>query len=271
MRQERIIENKIKVDIKEIISYHELMFFFAWKDIKVRYKRTFLGAIWAIAQPFITMVVFTIFFGKVAKVPSYDLPYPLFYYSALLPWNYFASSFQSASQSVSRYSAIVSKVYLPRIILPISSVIPPLVDFSMAFLMLGLLMLIYGVPPRPTIVLFPLFIFVLLLVAVTLGIWLSTIASMYQDINYVMPFFVSLLLFSSPVIYPAGMVPEEWRTIYQLNPISIAIEGFRWCIFGVGIPPEPKNLIISLAMVSVALFGGIIFFFRMEKKFLDMI
>lgn len=256
--------------VLETFRYWELLYFFIWKNIKVRYKRTVIGAGWAIIQPFMTMVVFTIFFGKLAKLPSYDLPYPVFYYSGLLCWSFFASSVQNAAGSIIGHRSIITKVYFPRIILPLSAVLSGLVDFFIALSILIPIMLYYNVFPGFEILFLPLFIFLIIFTALSFGIWLASLSSIYRDIQYAIPFLIQILLFASPVVYPASLVPEKLKAIYGLNPMAGIVEGFRWSLTGAGNPP---GLLFGVSLVAVfALFiTGLMYFKKVEGRIIDVI
>ena len=218
--------------LSDIWVYRELLYFFIWRDIKVRYKQTLLGAGWAIIQPLMTMVVFTIFFGHLAKVPSDGLPYPVFSLMALVPWTYFASALAGCSTSLSGYQHIISKVYFPRLIIPIGAVVAPLVDFAIGFAILIGFMTWYRIVPGPSIVWLPALMLLALATAAGVGVWLAALNVRYRDVRYVVPFVVQLWMFATPVAYPASLVPARWRAVYGLNPMAGVIEGFRWALAG---------------------------------------
>lgn len=253
----------------DIWSYRELLYFFIWRDIKVRYKQTLLGAGWAIIQPLMTMVVFTIFFGHLAKVPSDGLPYPAFSLMALVPWTYFASALAGCSTSLSGYQHIISKVYFPRLIIPIGAVVAPLVDFAIGFTILIGFMAWYHIVPGPSIVWLPALMLLALATAAGVGVWLAALNVRYRDVRYVVPFVVQLWMFATPVAYPASLVPARWRAVYGLNPMAGVIEGFRWSLAG---GPAPGVLtLVSAAVVVVLIAGGAIYFRRLEGTFADVI
>jgi lipopolysaccharide transport system permease protein len=247
-----------------------LLYFFIWRDVKVRYKQTLIGAAWAIIQPFMTMVVFSLFFGKLAKIPSNGLPYPIFYYSALLPWTYFANSIQNATNTIVAHQNMIKKVYFPRLILPLSAVLSGLVDFAIAFSVLLGMMLFYGIMPTWKLLLLPVLLFLATLTAFGVGLWLSALNALYRDVRYATPFLIQLWLFASPVAYPASMVPERWQWIYWLNPMTGVIEGFRWALTGQG---QPLNnlFFVSLCIVGLMLVLGLMFFHRMEGTIADVV
>jgi lipopolysaccharide transport system permease protein len=257
------------VPLRELWNYRELLYFFVWRDIKVRYKQTAVGAAWAVLQPLLTMLVFSLFFGKLAHIPSEGLPYPIFYYSALLPWMYFAASLQNATNTIVENQRIITKVYFPRLVLPLSAILSGLVDFSVSFLMFLAMTIFYGIRPTLAILYFPLYLLLALLTALGAGLWLSALNAIYRDVRYVLPFLVQFWMFASPVAYPSSLVPPRWRWVYGLNPMAGVIEGFRWALTGHGAPPSPL-LFASCAVVLVSLISGLAFFQRMETTIADV-
>jgi lipopolysaccharide transport system permease protein len=255
--------------LSDLWAYRELLYFFIWRDVKVRYKQTLLGAGWAIIQPLMTMVVFTIFFGHLAKVPSDGLPYPVFSLMALVPWTYFASALAGCSTSLSGYQHIISKVYFPRLIIPIAAVVAPLVDFAIGFVILVGFMAWYRIVPGPSIVWLPALMLLALATAAGVGVWLAALNVRYRDVRYVVPFVVQLWMFATPVAYPASLVPARWRAVYGLNPMAGVIEGFRWALAG-GPPPGVITL-VSAAVVIVLIAGGAVYFRKLEGTFADVI
>ncbi len=258
------------IDWRSLWEYRELLYFFVWRDVKVRYKQTAIGAAWAIIQPFMTMVVFSLFFGKLAKIPSNGLPYPIFYYSALLPWTYFANALQNATNTVVAHQNMVKKVYFPRLLLPLSAVISGLVDFGFAFLVLLGMMLYYGFLPTWKMLLLPAFLLLATLTALGMGLWLSAFNALYRDVRYATPFLIQLWLFASPVAYPASLVPERWQWLYWLNPMTGVIEGFRWSLTGQGQPPHAL-FALSIAIVILILLLGLAYFHKMEGTIADVV
>ncbi len=254
----------------ELWQYRELLYFFVWRDVKIRYKQTAIGAAWAVLQPLLTMLVFTLFFGKLAHIPSEGLPYPIFYYSALLPWMYFATSLQNVTSTIVDNQRLITKVYFPRLALPLSSVFSGLVDFAVSFLMFAAMMIYYGTRPTAAILWFPAFLFLALLTALGVGLWLSALNAIYRDVRYVVPFLVQFWLFASPVAYPSSLVPEKWRWLYGLNPMAGVIEGFRWSLAGHGDPPG-RMLFVSVGVVLIVLAGGVSFFQKMETTVADVV
>jgi lipopolysaccharide transport system permease protein len=255
--------------LSDIWAYRELLYFFIWRDIKVRYKQTLLGAGWAIIQPLMTMVVFTIFFGRLAKVPSDGLPYPVFSLLALVPWTYFASALAGCSTSLSGYQHIISKVYFPRLIIPIAAVVAPLVDFAIGFVILVGFMAWYRIAPGASIVWLPALMLLALATAASVGVWLAALNVRYRDVRYVVPFIVQLWMFATPVAYPASLVPDRWRAVYGLNPMAGVIEGFRWALAG---GPAPGVItLVSAAVVVILAAGGAVYFRKLEGTFADVI
>jgi len=258
------------LNLRDLWLYRELIFFMTWRDLKVRYKQTLLGAGWAILQPFLTMVVFSIFFGSLANVPSDGVPYPIFSYTALIPWTLFSKALQDASRSLVQSSHMITKVYFPRMILPLSSVLAGVVDFLIAFLVLIGMMVFYGIFPTSNIWLLPLFVLLALVTAIGVGLWLSALNVLYRDINYVLPFLTQLWMFLTPIAYPSSIVPRQFQTLYALNPMAGVVEGFRWVLLGSGQPPGVMTLVSGLAAI-VLLISGMFYFRRMERLFADMV
>jgi lipopolysaccharide transport system permease protein len=260
----------LRLDLRELWEYRELLYFFVWRDVKVRYKQTAIGATWAILQPFMTMVVFTLFFGKLAHIPSNGLPYPIFYYTALLPWAYFSTALQGATNTVVDHQNVITKVYFPRLILPCSAVVAGLVDFAVSFVVLLGMLLYYRIHPTWTVLLIPILLLLAVFTALGVGLWLSALNAMYRDVRYVMPFLIQFWLFASPVAYPSSMVPQRWRLLYGLNPMAGVIEGFRWAIAGHGQAPG-LMFAVSGAVILVVLVGGLAFFQRMQSTIADYV
>ncbi|MFA0749843.1 MAG: hypothetical protein SLRJCFUN_000246 [Candidatus Fervidibacter sp.] len=258
------------IDLREIWAYRELLYFFVWRDIKVRYKQTVIGAAWAILQPFMTMVVFSLFFGKLAKIPSHGLPYPVFYYSALLPWMYFAGALQNATNTIVEHQRVITKVYFPRIILPLAAVLSGLVDFGIAFIILIGMMLFYGIMPTLAVLWLPFLMLLAVATAFGVGLWLSALNAIYRDVRYAVPFLIQFWMFASPVAYPSSLVPERWQWLYGLNPMAGVIEGFRWALTGQGQPPQ-SLFAVSVLAVFLVLLGGLIYFRRMEGTIADLV
>jgi len=259
-----------EIPFGEVWEYRELLYFFVWRDIKIRYKQTAIGAAWAVLQPLLTMIVFTLFFGKLAHIPSDGLPYPIFYYSALLPWIYFAASLQNTTNTIVENQRVVTKVYFPRLILPLSSVCSGLVDFGVSFVMFVVMMIYFGMRPSAAVLWLPAFLLLALLTALGVGLWLSALNAIYRDVRYVVPFLVQFWMFASPVAYPSSLVPEKWRWVFGLNPMTGVIEGFRWSLSGHGEAPG-RSLFVSMGVVILVLFTGVSYFHRMETTIADVV
>lgn len=260
----------VSLKLSELWQFRELLYFLTWRDIKVRYKQTLLGAAWAIIQPFLTMVVFSLFFGKLAKIPSDNLPYPIFSFAALVPWTFFATGLTQSSNSLVGSSNLIKKVYFPRLAIPISTVFSGVVDFALAFLVLLGMMVFYGIMPTAAVVYLPLFLLLALVSALGVGLWLTAMNVQFRDIRYVVPFLVQIWMFATPIAYPSSLLPQPWRTFYGLNPMTGVVEGFRWALLGTDTAPGP--IIFVSALVSVALLiSGAFYFKRMEKTFADVV
>jgi lipopolysaccharide transport system permease protein len=260
----------LELRLREVWDYRELLYFFVWRDVKIRYKQTVIGIVWVILQPLLTMGVFTVFFGRLAKLPSQGLPYPVFYFAALVPWMYFSYALQSATNVVVENQRVITKVYFPRLVLPFSAVLSGLVDFAIGFVVLVILTLAYGIRPTIAALWLPLLVLVAILTALGVGLWMSALNALYRDVRYVMPFVVQFWMFASPVAYPSALVPARWRWLYGLNPMAGVIDGFRWALTGHGQPPG-LVMLASAAMVAVVLVGGLFFFQRMEGTVADRV
>jgi lipopolysaccharide transport system permease protein len=258
------------IPFRELWDFRELVYFFVWRDIKIRYKQTAIGAAWAVLQPLLTMLIFSLFFGKLAHIPSEGLPYPIFYYSALLPWMYFTAALQNTTNTIVDNQRLITKVYFPRLVLPLSSVFSGLVDFGVSFLMFIVIMIYYGIHPGASILWLPMFLLLAVLTALGVGLWLSALNAIYRDVRYVLPFLVQFWMFASPVAYPASLVPQKWRWLYGLNPLAGVIEGFRWSLTGRGNPPG-RLMTISCAVVVAILVGGLGYFQKMETTVADLV
>jgi len=258
------------LNLGELWRYRELVYFFIWRDIKVRYKQTLLGAAWAIIQPFFVMVIFNIFFGKLAKIPSDGIPYPIFSYVALLPWQLFENGVRKAGNSLVSGRNLLTKVYFPRLAIPIATVIAGLVDFALALTILLRMMWFYDYSPTKWILFTPLLLILALVTALGTGLWLSALNVTYRDIGYIIPFILRVWFFLTPITYSASIVPEEYQTIYALNPMTGVIQGFRWAVLGVGEPPSVLILASTVAAVSIMI-SGLFYFRRMERTFADVV
>lgn len=256
---------------KDLWRYHELFYFLAWRDILVRYKQTVIGIAWALIRPLLTMIVFTIIFGKIAKLPSGNVPYPILVFTALLPWQFFANAFTEASNSLIGHAGMISKVYFPRLVIPTSAVIVSFVDFLISGLILAALMLWYGFAPSVRIFTLPLFILMAFGAAMGAGLWIAALNVEYRDFRYVVPFIVQFGLYISPVGFSSGIVPEQWRLIYSLNPLVGVIDGFRWAILSDSPRFYWQGFLLSVALVALLLLTGIAYFRKTEKTFADVI
>ncbi len=262
--------------LADLWEYRELLYFLVWRDVKVRYKQTALGAAWAVLQPLLAMLVFTIFFGNLAGIGSEGLPYPIFSYAALLPWTFFAQGLSQSSDSLVTQANLVRKVYFPRLVIPTASVLAGVVDFAIAFVVLIVMMVFYGIRPSAAVVFLPLLLLLAFATALGVGMWLSALNVQYRDVRYVVPFFVQLWLFVTPVIYPASRVTARLEKlgipawVYGLNPMAGVVEGFRWSILGVGSRPGPV-IAAGCAVTLALLVSGAFYFRRVERTFADVV
>ncbi len=256
------------VNLGEIWSYRELLYFLTWRDVKVRYKQTAIGAGWAVLQPFLTMVVFSIIFGRLVGVPSEGVPYPVFAYAALLPWTFFATAVNRSGTSLVNDANLISKVYFPRLVVPIAAVLAQMVDFLVAFTILVGMMLFYGIVPGAALLTLPFFVVLAFMTALGVGLWLSTLNVRYRDVAHVVPFLTQFWLFLTPVAYPSSIIPERWRLLYGLNPMAGVVEGFRWALLGQETAPGGV-IVASTAVVLTILIGGLLYFRRAEDRFAD--
>ncbi len=256
--------------LKELWEYRELLYFLVWRDVKVRYKQAALGAAWAILQPLLTMLIFSVIFGRFAKVPSDGTPYPLFAFVALVPWTFFATSMTQSSNSVVGSANLVTKVYFPRLAIPLASVLAGLVDFALAFVVLLGMMVYYRHAPTEHVLWLPAFVLLELCVAVGVGFWLSAMNVKYRDVRYVVPFLTQFWMYASPIIYSSSIIPARYRTLYALNPIVGVVDGFRWALLGTKTPPGPM-VAVSAAATLLFLVGGALYFRHMETEFADIV
>ena len=260
----------ISLNLRDLWEYRELLYFLTWRDVKVRYKQTVLGAAWAIIQPFFTMVVFSLFFGKLAKVPSDNIPYPIFSYAALVPWTFFANGLSQSSSSLVASANLIKKVYFPRLVVPISAVISGGVDFVLAFAVLLGMMLFYGTIPTAAVVWLPLLLLLALATSLGVGLWLTAMNVQFRDVRYAVPFLVQAWMFATPIAYPSSLLNEPWRTLYGINPMAGVVEGFRWALLGTETAPGPIVIVSALVAVGL-LISGAFYFRRMEKTFADVV
>ncbi|MEZ4726550.1 MAG: ABC transporter permease [Caldilineaceae bacterium] len=260
----------VSLKLEELWDYRELLYFLTWRDMKVRYKQTVLGAAWAIIQPFFTMVVFSLFFGRLAGIPSDGIPYPIFAYAALVPWSFFASGLNNSANSLVGSANLLKKVYFPRLAIPISTVLAGVIDFVLAFVVLLGMMLFYGMVPTVNIVWLPLLLLLALATALGVGLWLSALNVQFRDVRYTIPFLTQFWMFATPIAYPSSLLPEPWRTLYGINPMVGVVEGFRWALLGTETAPGPMIIVSALAAVGL-LVSGAYYFRRMEKSFADVV
>jgi len=258
------------LNLRDLWIYRELVYFMIWRDIKVRYKQTILGAAWAIIQPVLTMLVFNFIFGSVAKVPTDGIPYPIFSYTALLPWGLFSAALNNASRSLTTNTNMVTKIYFPRLVLPLASVLGGLVDFAIAFLILIVMMIYYKVTPTAAIWTLPLFILLSIISALGVALWLAAINVQYRDVNYVLPFLTQFWLFLTPVAYSAKVISAKWQVVYSLNPMAGVVNGFRWALLGTNTGPG-LYMAVSVVISLVFLVSGLFYFRSMERTFADTI
>src|SRR5271157_1841439 len=256
----------VSLNLKDLWRYRELVFFLTWRDISVRYKQTVLGAAWAILQPFFTMVVFSVFFGLLAKVPSDGLPYPVWNFCALVPWQLFAYSLAESGNSLVANQNLITKVYFPRVVIPIAATLGGLVDFAIAFVFLIGMMLFYHITPTSAIWTLPLFVLLAILTALGAGLWLSALNVEYRDVRYMITFLIQFWMFLTPIAYPSSIVPARFRVLYGLNPMAGVVEGFRWALLGNGQAPGLMTA-VSVAIAIVLFFSGLAYFRRMERSF----
>jgi len=260
----------VRLNLRDVWAYRELLFFLIWRDVKVRYKQTALGAAWAILQPVMTMVVFSVFFGRLAKMPSDGIPYPVFAFAALLPWQLFAFALSESANSLVGSQNLITKVYFPRLIVPLAAVLAGLVDFAIAFIVLLVLMAYYHIVPTAAVVFLPLFIVLAVATSLAVGLWLSALNVKFRDVRYTIPFLTQFWLFATPVAYPSSLVPEKWRALLGLNPMAGVVEGFRWALLGKSQPPGPL-LAVSVVAVALLLVGGLVYFRKTETTFADLV
>jgi lipopolysaccharide transport system permease protein len=256
--------------LSELWAYKELLYFLVWRDIKVRYKQTVLGAAWAIIQPFFTMVVFSLFFGKLAKIPSDGVPYPIFSFAALVPWTFFSNGLSKASNSLVSSSNLIKKVYFPRMAIPIANVLSGIVDFVIAFVTLLAMMLYFDITPTTNVLWLPLLLLLAAMAALGVSLWLSAMNVQFRDVQYIIPFIVQAWLYATPIAYPSSLLSEPWKTLYAMNPMVGVVEGFRWALLGTDTAPGMMVLVSSLVTLII-LASGLYYFRRLEKTFADVV
>lgn len=260
----------VSLKLRELWEYRELLFFLTWRDIQVRYKQTALGAVWAVIQPFMTMVVFSLFFGRLGQIPSDGVPYPIFSFAALVPWTLFAFALGQASNSLVGNANLIKKVYFPRLIIPVASTLAGVLDFVIAFMVLLGMMLYFGILPTANVIWVPLLVLLALVTALGVGLWLSALNVQFRDVRYTVPFLTQLWMFATPIAYPSSLLPEQWRTLYALNPMVGVIEGFRWALLGTDTAPGAMVLVSAIAALAIFV-GGMFYFRRMERTFADTV
>lgn len=260
-----------ELNLRELWEYRELAFFFVWQHIKVRYKQTIIGIAWAVLQPFLTMVVFTLFFGRLANLPSDGLPYPVFYFSGLVLWTYFSTALGTATNIMVEQQRVITRVYFPRLILPVAAVLSGLPDLAIATAVLVAITLLYGIVPAASAPLMVVFALWVMVTAIGAGLWLAALNALYRDVRYAVPLLVQLWLFASPIAYASSLVPDGWRIVYALNPLVPAIEGFRWALTGAGEAPSTPSLAVAGGIVALMLIGGLVFFNHKEATLVDVV
>lgn len=259
--------------LRAVWEYRELLFFLVWRDVKVRYKQTALGVLWVILQPLVSMAIFTVLFGVLLKVPSGDAPYPVFAFAGLLPWNYFSQSLSRASTSLVNSSHLITKIYFPRLVIPLSGVFSSLVDFAISFVVLLILMLLYGVTPTARMLLLPALLLLALVTALGFGLWLSALNVKYRDVGYLLPFLIQIWMYLTPVVYGSSLIPERYRFLLSLNPMTGVVEGFRWALLGGELESylSAPLLALSVGIALAVLVSGAVFFRTTERSFADVV
>jgi lipopolysaccharide transport system permease protein len=256
--------------LADVWEYRELLYFFVWRDIKIRYKQTVIGVLWVVLQPLLTMGVFTLFFGRLAKLPSEGLPYPVFYFAALVPWAYFSTSLSTCTSVLVANQHVITKVYFPRLVLPFAAVCTALLDLAIGFVVMMIFTLAYGFRPGPAILLIPLFVLLAQMTALAVGLWTCALNALYRDMAAIVPFVIQFLMLASPVAYSSTLVPPRWRALYHLNPMADVIDGFRWSVTGRGHAPGAM-VFVAAGVVAVVLVGGLMFFQRVEGTVVDRV
>jgi len=260
----------VSLNLGDLWQYRELVYFLTWRDVKVRYKQTLLGAAWAVLQPLLTMLVFSLFFGRLAHMPSEGVPYPVFTLAALVPWTFFSNGLTQSSNSLVGSANLITKVYFPRLIVPVATVLSGVIDLVLAFLCLVVMLAFYQMAPASTVVWLPLFLLLAVIAALGTGLWLSAMNVQFRDVRYTVPFLTQFWLFATPIAYPSSLLHEPWRTIFAVNPMVGAVEGFRWALFGHS-PPPVTVVAVSFVSATLVLLGGALYFRRMERTFADIV
>ena len=260
----------VSLKLGELWEYRELLYFLMWRDIKVRYKQTVLGVAWAVMQPFFTMIVFSLFFGRLAKIPSDGTPYPIFSFAGLVPWTFFVNGLNQATNSLVGGSNLVKKIYFPRLALPLAATLAGVVDFFLAFLMLIGMMFFYGITPTVNMIWLPFLLLLALVTSLGVSFWLSAMNVQFRDVRHTIPFLTQFWLFLTPIAYPSSLLSEPWRTVYGINPMAGVVEGFRWALLGTNTAPGPIILVSALVACSLMI-SGALYFRRMERTFADVV
>jgi lipopolysaccharide transport system permease protein len=260
----------LRLDLRPVWEYRELLYFLVWRDIKVRYKQTAIGAAWAVCQPLLTMMIFAVIFGRFAKIPSDNVPYPIFAFAGLLPWTYFSQSISRSGASLVTDANLIRKIYFPRLVIPAAAVVAPLVDFVLSFLILLVMMAWYRVTPNWVVATLPLFVSLAVFAALGVSLWLSALNVKYRDVGHAIPFLVQFWMYASPIVYPLSLIPKRWHVVYSLNPMVGVVEGFRWGLLGKS-RLEFDAILIGTAVTLVLLLSGLVFFKRMERSFADIV
>jgi lipopolysaccharide transport system permease protein len=260
----------VSLKLRELWAYRELIYFLVWRDIKVRYKQTVLGAAWAVIQPFFTMVVFSVFFGRLAKIPSDGIPYPIFSFAALVPWTFFANGMSKASNSLVISSNLIKKVYFPRLSIPLAAVLSGVIDFLLSFFVLVAMMKYYNFTPTWNVIWLPFLLALSFVIALGVALWLSAMNVQFRDVQYIIPFLTQFWMFATPIAYPSSLLSEPWRTLYGINPMVGVVEGFRWALLGTNTAPGPI-IFVSVLVTALLVVGGAFYFRRMEKTFADVV
>lgn len=256
--------------LRELWDYRELLYFLVWRDLAIRYKQTIVGSLWAIVTPFTSMIIFSLFFGLLVKVPSDGIPYPIFSYAALVPWTLFADALARTSSSMVGNSNLITKAYFPRLIVPMAGTVSGVFDFLIAFVVLLVMMLLYGYLPTINILLLPFFLLLALLTTLGVGLWFAALNVRFRDIYFILPYITQAWLFATPVTYSSSLLQEPWRTLYGINPMASVIDGFRWALLGIN-PPPPAMIAVSTVVAVVAFISGLLYFKRVERIFADLV
>ena len=260
----------VKLNLRDLWEYRDLAYFLTWRTVKVRYKQTVLGAAWAIIQPFFTMIVFSLFFGRLAGIPSDGVPYPVFSYAALVPWTFFANGLTNSSNSLVGSANLIKKVFFPRLVIPLSAVLAPAVDFVLAFMVLILMMIFYGIVPTRNVIWLPALLLLAFVTSLGFGLWFAALNVQFRDVRYAVPFIIQAWLFVTPIAYPSSLLEEPWQSLYALNPMAGVVEGFRWALLDTD--TQPGSMVFISALVAIlVLIGGLYYFRRMEKTFADVV